>query len=211
MISCPAQFLDRAKSGVQGSNAFHAVGRKVQAFGDPLGYALAAAEQEYLEPAARGGARFERVEQVGPGEPSADRQAQQPGDPDNRHAVDQAEIALQQRFAKLGVGAACHQEVDIGRRNQERLAGADGGDNVVQQGLNIERVKGNAENAIDRPAQIALDRHMRRGGELADQLRHPVCLLAEQRLGACRHMVLAMAGNLKCPQNPVFRLGKIPY
>src|SRR6266849_3394042 len=69
---------------------------------------------------------LKRIEDIGSGGPTLDRNANKPRDPNDRHSVDRAKVAQNERFPEALVRLACDEEVEIWSRNKEACLAAGG-------------------------------------------------------------------------------------
>ena len=147
-----AHRFDRAESGGVEADAAHAAAAPVDRVRGQRRGAGRPAEQ--VDADGRAGVRLQRLEQVGARHALSNRQAEQPRDPDQRHAIDKAQVAAQYRAPKSGIGARRHREIEVGRRDEAAPAGERGLANVPHRGAEIDRIERQAEDADERPIEV---------------------------------------------------------
>ena len=91
---------------------------------------------------------FEGVEDVGAGEPVSKRNAQKLRDPNDRHTIRRAEIAEQQRLAKVRIKLADNQKVQIRSRDKKRRLPCHRRIETLQDFRHFDHIDRNAEDAV---------------------------------------------------------------
>ena len=102
----------------------------------------------------RTGMGEQAVEQLRSCHPFRNRQLQQPGHPDQRHAVGQTQIAADDRFAELGVGLRRDHEVEVRRRDHAARLRMRRMPHLLDRGPHVDRIDRQAGDAIDVSVEV---------------------------------------------------------
>ena len=94
---------------------------------------------------------LEQVKNIGSSNPTPDRDAGEPCDPNNWHTIRRTKIAQNKRLSKIWVRLAVNQEVEIWSRNEERHFAGSGRCYAAQGGMHPNSVDRHPQHAVDLP------------------------------------------------------------